>query len=382
MKKRLFVYMIFFLILSWCYTKTDNFLDVSFEQAENIVSENVNFLVQELKWMTKFQNYWSDCEILSDDDSLKLNMDIITTWNFDQNKNERFDIDSDIYFLDKKDKKEIWISWLIENIYVDWKYFTRLSGVNINMWKWNYESNLRYIITQNLWDKWINYESDKFDNMKNAQKNISFIISTLSSSSVFENIEQVAYEWNLTYKFSLKDNIIDFIKEQTNIEISAFEWLLIVRSENQVDLKINNMEIKNKSNDNIVINIQWIIWWENGEMVYSMEWEKIHIIYDIHRKYTNIIIKKSINFDEIFSLNLTNYPSQKKEIHKYDLRWVLSISPIFIYWSDLENEIKINIKCLYENFSWENFEIKEPNSYILLDQILWDEFSIKNFIWD
>lgn len=382
MKKRLFVYMIFFLILSWCYTKTDNFLDVSFEQAENIVSENVNFLVQELKWMTKFQNYWSDCEILSDDDSLKLNMDIITTWNFDQNKNEIFNINSDIYFLDKKDKKEIWISWWIENIYVDWKYFTRLSGVNINMWKWNYESNLRYIITQNLWDKWINYESDKFDNMKNAQKNISFIISTLSSSSVFENIEQVAYEWNLAYKFSLKDNIIDFIKEQTNIEISAFEWLLIVRSENQVDLKINNMEIKNKSNDNIVINIQWIIWWENGEMVYSMEWEKIHIIYDVHRKYTNIIIKKSINFDEIFSLNLTNYPSQKKEIHKYDLRWVLSISPIFIYWSDLENEIKINIKCLYENFSWENFEIKEPNSYILLDQILWDEFSIKNFIWD
>ena len=53
-----------------------------------------------------------------------------------------------------------------------------------------------------------------------------------------------------------------------------------------------------------------------------------------------------------------------------------------IYWSDLEKELEINIKCLYENFSWENFEINEPDSYILLEQILWDEFSIKNFIWD
>lgn len=374
--------MIFFLILSWCYTKTDNFLDISFEQAENIVSENIDFLTQEIKWITNFQNYWANCKILSNDESLQLDMNITITWNFDQNKNERFDINPDIYFLDKKEKKEVWTSWQIENLYVDWKYFTRLSGVNINMWKWNYESNLRYMIIENLWEKWINYKSDKFDNIKNLQQNISFIINTLSSSSVFENIEQVTYEGNLAYKISLKNNTIDFIKSQTNIEISGFEWLLIAKDENQVDLKINNMDIKDNSHDSLPINIQWIIWWENWEIIYSIEWEKVDITYDIHRKYTNITIKKSINFDEIFSLNLTIYPSQKKETSKYDLRWDLSISPIFIYWSDLENEIKINIKCLYENFSWEILDIKEPDSYILLDQILWDEFSIKNFIWD
>ena len=382
MKKGLYTCIIFFLILSWCSTKTDTFFDVSFEQAENIISENVNFLLQETKWTTMFQNYWADCKISSDNNSIYLDTNIITTWYFNQNKDERFDINPDIHFLDKKWKKELLTSWSIENIYLDWKYFIRLSGMSVDMWKWNYESNLWFMIIENLRDKRINYKSDKFDNIKNTQKNISFILNTLSSSSVFENIEQVTYEWNLAYKVVLKPNIVDFIKDQTNIEISKFEWLFIVSDENQVDLKINNMEIKDVFHDNIAINIKWILWWENGEIIYSMEWENTSIAYDVHRKYTNINIKKDINYDKIWNLNLIVYPSQKKEISKYDLKWNLSISPIFIYWSDLENDLKIDIKCLYENFSWEILEIQEPDNYILLEQILWDEFSIKNFIWD
>lgn len=383
MKKGLCICMIFFLILTWCSTKTDTFFDFSFEQAESVVSENVNFLVQEIKWMTNFQNYWADCTFSSDDESLNLDAKLLVTWYYNQNKNETFDINQSIHFLDKKSKKEVQTSWWIENIYLNWQYFTRLSGVSIDMWKWNYESNLWFLIIENLWDKWINYESDKFDNIKNTQKNISFIINTLSSSSVFENTEQVTYDGNLAYKVSLKDNTVDFIKQQTNVEISGFDWVIIVKAEDQVDLKINNMEINIPyENKTKTINIKWIIWWEKWEIIYSMEWENIDIIYDIHRKYTNIHIIKNINYDEVWSLNTTIYPSQKRETSKYDIKWYLSISPIFIYWSNLENEIKINIKCLYENFSWEILEIKEPGSYLLLDQILWDEFSIKNFIWN
>ena len=92
MKKGLYICIIFFLILVWCSTKTDTFFDVSFEQADNIVSENVNFLVQEIKWMTTFQKYWADCAFSSDDESLSLDMKLAITWYFNQNKNETFDI--------------------------------------------------------------------------------------------------------------------------------------------------------------------------------------------------------------------------------------------------------------------------------------------------
>ena len=82
MKKGLYTCIIFFLILSWCSTKTDTFFDVSFEQAENIISENVNFLLQETKWTTMFQNYWADCKISSDNNSIYLDTNIITTWYY------------------------------------------------------------------------------------------------------------------------------------------------------------------------------------------------------------------------------------------------------------------------------------------------------------
>ena len=77
---------------------------------------------------------------------------------------------------------------------------------------------------------------------------------------------------------------------------------------------------------------------------------------------------------------LTN--SQKENSNRLSLKWDIKISPLLIYWTDLEKELEINIKCLYENFSWENDEliVNKPESFVLLDQILGDEFSIKNFI--
>ena len=76
------------------------------------------------------------------------------------------------------------------------------------------------------------------------------------------------------------------------------------------------------------------------------------------------------------------FKTKKEKVNNFNIKWDIKISPIIIYWSNLENDLKIYIRCLYENFSWEIFDLKDPDSYILLEQILWDEFSIKNFIWD
>ena len=119
-------------------------------------------------------------------------------------------------------------------------------------------------------------------------------------------------------------------------------------------------------------------------MVFSKNEEKIELSYEIHRKYTKINLSKLINFNQLWNFTTSISKSQKEDSNKLSLKWDVQISPIVIYWSDLEKELEINIKCLYENFSWENLEftINEPDSYVLLEQILWDEFSIKNFIWD
>jgi hypothetical protein len=272
---------------------------------------------------------------------------------------------------------------LIQNLYHENQYYTKLSGFSINMWKWNYESNLRNIIIDNLSGKRIKYDSVKFENIKNIQRNIEFLLNTISASSTFENIEQVSYEWDIAYKVTIKDDILKYIKEQTDIEISDFEWLFIIRSDDQVDLRINNMQVIYKNElwtQNFDVN--WIIWENDWILIFSKDGENIEVSFEKHRKYTKLDISKSINFNKIrnFTTNISN--SQKENSNRLSLKWDIQISPLLIYWTDLEKQLEINIKCLYENFSWEILEINEPESFVLLEQILGDEFSIKNFIWE
>lgn len=381
-KLRLFVIM-FLLLISWCSLHNDEKIFLSFEETENIALENIHFLLNENNSFFQFQNYSTKCDINSDDENMKLISDISFSGFLDMQKNKVLDILPKIYFFDKKKATEITTSWLIQNLYYKNQYYTKFSWFSIDMWKWNYESNLRYMIINNLTDKRIKYDSIKFDNVRKKQEDIKFLLNTLSSSSTFENIEQVSYEWNNAYKVTIKDNILDFIKEQTNIEISDFDGLFIIRSDNQVDLRINNMDVIYKNGlwtKEFMVN--WIIWEDNWILNFSRNNENIEVSFEMHRKYTKISISKSINFNQIWNFSTNLSKIQKENSNKFNLKWDVQISPIVIYWSDLEKELKINIKCLYENFNWNIFDIKEPDSYILLEQILWDEFSIKNFIWD
>ena len=382
MKKTRLPVIIFLLLISWC-SRSNEKIFLTFESCEKIVSDNINSSLNENKSISEYQNFYNQCEIKSDDDNIKLNSNIKSSWFLDKSKNEKIDIYPEIYFFDKKWKNEVSISGSILNFYRENQYFTKFSWFSIDMWKWNYESNLRYIIMENLWDKWIRFDSIKFNNVREWQKNIKFLLNTMSSSSVFENIWQVTYEWNIAYKISIKQDILSFLKDQTNIDITDFDWLFVIKSNDNVDLKINNMQVIYK-NDLWTknINIKWVIWKDDWILKFSRDGENIEISFEKYRKYTKLNISKSINFDQIWNITTNISQSKKENSNIFNIKWDIQISPMVIYWSDLENELKINIKCLYENFSWEVFEIKEPESYILLDQILWDEFSIKNFIWN
>ena len=382
-KTRLFT-IIFLLLISGC-SKQDEKVFLSFEKTQNIVLENIHFLLNENSSFFKFQNQIAECNIISDDENMKLDSNIIFSGFVDTQNNKTLDLYPDIYFFDKKKFAEISTTWLIQNLYHENQYYTKLSGFSINMWKWNYESNLRNIIIDNLSGKRIKYDSVKFENIKNTQKNIEFLLNTISASSTFENIEQVSYEWDIAYKVTIKDDILKYIKEQTDIEISDFEWLFIIRSDDQVDLRINNMQVIYK-NELWTKNfdVSWIVWENEWILIFSKDGENIEISFEKHRKYIKLDISKSINFNKIrnFTTNISN--SKKENSNRLSLKWDIQISPLAIYWTDLEKELEINIKCLYENFSWGNdeFIVNQPESFVLLDQILGDEFSIKNFIWE
>ena len=380
MKKIIYIYLMFFLVLSWCSIKTETIFDISFEQAEIIVSENINFLVQEIKWVTAFQNYWTDCDFSSDNDSIQLESNINFSW-FTNKQWWKTDISVNSYFWDKKWKKELNLSWNIENISINDNYFIEFQNPIIDLWKWNYESNFWLLITKNLSNKWINYNSKKINELKKIKKDINFIVNTTSSSSNFQNLWQVTYEWNLAYKFSIKPENLDYINKNSDIKISKIEWLFIIIWKDEVNCKITEMEISYLWKD---IKINWDIWNKQLSLNFFLDDEKTNISYDLSKRSSMLKLQKSKNFSEIWSINTKFSKSQKASENKIGIKWTMILSPILIYWSDLEKELEINIRCSYENISWENLKItlREPDSYILLDQILWDEFSMKNFIWD
>lgn len=382
-KTRLFT-IIFLLLVSGC-SKQDEKVLLPFEKTQNIVLENINFLLNENSSFFQFQNQFTQCDITSDDENMKLDSNIIFSGFTDIKNNKTLYLYPDIYFFDKKKFTEISTTWLIQNLYHENQYYTKLSWFSIDMWRWNYESNLRYMITNNLSGKWIKYDFVRLDDVRNKQNNIKFLLNTLSSSSTFENVEQVSYEWDIAYKVTIKNDILKYIKEQTDIEITDFEWLFIIRSEEQVDLRINNMQVIYKNElwtKNFDVN--GIIWEDEWILIFSKDGENIELSFEKHRKYIKLDISKSINFNKIRSFTTNISDSQKENSNRLSLKWDIQISPLLIYWTDLEKELEINIKCLYENFSWGNdeFIVNQPESFVLLEQILGDEFSIKNFIWE
>jgi len=76
----------------------------------------------------------------------------------------------------------------------------------------------------------------------------------------------------------------------------------------------------------------------------------------------------------LFAKNTRNNKKEKKIIQ---INGLLSVSPLLIYGSNLEKNIQIDINGQYEFSDIENFNILKPDSYVLIDQILWDKFSLE-----
>jgi hypothetical protein len=104
-KTRLFT-IIFLLLISGCSKQDEKFF-LSFEKTQNIVLENIHFLLNENSSFFQFQNQFTQCNIISDDENMKLDSNIIFSGFVDTQNNKTLDLYPDIYFFDKKKFAEI-----------------------------------------------------------------------------------------------------------------------------------------------------------------------------------------------------------------------------------------------------------------------------------
>ena len=374
MKKLTYILIVFSLLISWCSFSQKEPIDMHFDDAVSIFShsmtefylKNNGFLnTKDTDYHVFFSTDWWN-------PNLTLYWSVDVSWQETYTKTENnFDREFlfDFYYQDKNKSNWNTFQWLLFQKKVWDNYFTKLSNWVVDLGTWNYETDFVKLLISNLWEKWIKYDpefSKKVWELK--EKQLEFF-RDLQYGNLYEYIDKVTYEWNTAYK--------------TN------KWTLIIRDKDTVELKFDDVEIIYNW---VTYFIKWNIAWEYGNVSIKDDKNSTKSI-EISRqkKKQNLLLNISSveNFKNLRELNLTikDFWIERGDISlnspKYKLDWYLKISPILIYWSELENETKININCFYEKnaLSW-NISIYEPDNYILLDQILWDEYSLKSILWD
>lgn len=366
------------LVLSWCFMDKE-YKYLSFEESEIKLSENITSFVDNIDKILNIDNTntISKINLSADDDNLQMKANFSNTWFYYDNENRSNNSDISIYFFDKKENNQIDLSWNIDSSHVDDKYFIKFSNMDINMWKWNYEWDLVNLIANNLDNKRINYDNEYLEDTKDLLESIVLFLNTISSTQAFYMEEQVVYEWNLAYKISIKPELLDYFNSKSLYVIDKFDWLLIIKSDSEINLRIVDMEIWWKYS----LKISWDFWKKEWYIDIDYLENKYQISYNISKKYISIDTVKSVKLTQIWK-NISKISKYNKDgdiLYRYE--WNLNISPLFIYWTNLEKETKINIRWSYEKISWKFEKNKIPDSFLLLNQILWDNYSLASLIW-
>lgn len=357
---------------------------MSFKQASSVFYHTSKDIqkIGNILWLDWFKSTNIDLEIFGENKDFKLKTNIISLWlaNYLEYK-RKLDTSIDIYFWDKLEQSEYKISWDISNIIIKEDIYSLLQNSKINIGTWNYKWEMMTLIIENLENKRINYKFPH-KSIKNTTQDIKYILDKLSKWEVFNLMEVASYEWKLAYRVELIPNILQDINSNTEIQIDGFQWLLIVRSAAKIELKIEKLEIHNIQNKNSLI-VKWSINTQEGvikfqsknnlEKIYQLSWQK-------NRKNISISIDKLLNTQKIFWLDLKLYPKWATDETTIQINGLLNISPLMIYGSDLEKDIKIDINGQYYFKDINSPQIKKPDSYILWEQILWDKFSLETII--
>ncbi|HPC34454.1 MAG TPA: hypothetical protein PLP73_02235 [Candidatus Absconditabacterales bacterium] len=366
--------------MSACQKNT--YLEMDFNQAVSIFSQQADYLLNSMEdWGLNGQKGQQiSLEVDSENKDILLNSHIDTSGYTDYLADKQ-DLYSQVslQFVDKKEKNEINISGHLAYKNIDKEKYINFQDFVVNLGTGNYQNNLLLLISQKLEDKRI-FLDLKEKNTSNFYKDFNFLLQTLLASNIFYPTENITYNGFFAYKIKIQPDIIQYISENTSIKIDSFEGLLIINSDSKVELKIENSDIEY---NNKPFNIKGNIGNKNGQLNVKTP-EKENVVYvlswSFHKNQYKFNLKQTMNYQDMISLsfNLTN--KKLENLIKNTIEGDVEFSNKLIYGTDLEKNIKINIKAKQEITNNSGFLFKKPESYIMLKQILGDSFSLSQIL--
>ncbi len=373
---------VFTIFLWWC--QKTSVIEMDFLQASNIFSNQTAQQTKVIKnlFYTWFQHNTSHTTIKWENIDFLLNWIIQNSWQVAYD-DLQYDVDSilDIKFLDKKNKNKFYFSGKIQLKNILDQSFFNIQDFYLDLWAGNYQWDLTHIILESLSNKRIKTDNHQIQKILTDKKFIQVLLETISNTNIFVPQEQVKYDGNLAYRVLLSEEIVNWIYSQTQMLLSDFKWKIVIKNTDDVFLQIDNLMITNKEN----LIIKWHIGkndWEINISNKQNQNQKNKIVWKLSPKEKEIIFKKIKNHHDIVTVSLKIYSKHYVDKVINELRAVLQISPLFIYWSSLEKEIKININSKQTLKTPPFYNIKKPDSYIILDQLLWDNFSLQKILYE
>lgn len=275
-------------------------------------------------------------------------------------------------FRDKQTKINTDYSWVVLNKIFTWEHFFKIESFDVNLWSWNYQTNLVYILLNNIKNKRIQTQTTH-TKIFTTHEDLYFVFDNLISWDVFYPISQKTTNKSTTYDLILSPDFIIKTKNNTDIDIQNFDWKLIYYNKNHIELTIKELILW--PNKDI---ISWYIW--------SKSWEiKIKNNQNYTKTFSRKINKKNIDlsysykhdFQEIYNINWQFYWDLNDKIY---INSVLSISPLYVYWTNLEKNIEIDINGYYKNNENIILNSQKPQNYVILEQILWDKYFLQKIL--
>jgi len=279
--------------------------------------------------------------------------------------------DYDVNIFDNIKNQKIISSWSFFYSEIEYIPYFKLNNFSMDMWTWNIEN---IFIKALLWwiiDKRIMIDIQDNKNFIQNYVDINYFLKDLISLSrcdIFYKIRNTIYKWKRAYKIWLNiQNIKNCIKNPyLDYSWIVFEWFLTPLNDSQVILEIKKLQLPN----HIDLFIDWSF--DNKNI-------NINLSNIVSKLKTSINIKYTANQDNIdFKSKDYNYNIDiNKSKDSLNLNWNITLITNNIKQPQINFNIKWNL--VLQN-TW-YLDIKVPQNYIIMSQLLWDKFSLKNIIW-
>lgn len=380
MKKYLFILLFFSVFLTAC--QRNDYVELDFDPTVNLFSQQIESITNNIQKLGFSKQIYTelDVDLKWENKDFDFTSKINLTWNldfFDNNKDLL--IHSTLFFDDKKEKQTTNVAWFLHLLSVQQQNFIQLSDFYVDLWPANYQNNLFLLISKYLENKRIFTNKDQ----NNFQKDIIYLLQNISFFNIFENIQTTKYNTKLAYKVQIKENVLNNLNQNQSFQIKDFQWLLIVLNSEEVELKIEEATILFNEK---LFSIKGFVSKNSFELLVGDVDNPNNI--HTYKQYSwsqsknnhNFAFKNISNYQEDIVLSLSINNKQNKDKTTNSVIGSIIFSPKFIYWTNIEKEIQINITAKQNIIINSGFSVQLPKSYIHLDQILWDNFSLKNIL--